>query len=223
MDRDAALQASREHFEKPIWALLRALEATLDGLAAVKHVDLSDTRAVGSVLNSALGSAADASGIGEYQLEVAYCRNGQSNKITGAIALKGEEHTVSFELHLCGPRGGTSKSSHQFAGYDIEQEPSFPGFEVEAPPSLLFFIACFLSGTGVRFEKVFLKFADGVDQNKIELYRGAQHSGVSDPKIGPAEGPAGAKLTIKKIEGEKEQNGSEAHKRRDAAPGSKEA
>lgn len=223
MNRDAALQASRECFEQPIWALLGALEVTLGGLAAVTHVDLSDARAVGSVLNSALGSAADASGIDQDLLGVAYCRSGQSNKLTGSITLEGEEHTVSFELHLCGPRGGTSKSSHQFSGYDIEGEPTFPGFEIDAPPSLLFFIACFLSGTSVRFEKVFLKFADGIDQSKIELYRGAQQSTVADENVGPTEGPEGAKLTVKKVEGEKEEDGSEAYQWRDAAPGSKEA
>lgn len=222
MDRDTALQAARERFEQPIWALLDRLEATLGGLAGVEHIDLGDARAVGSVLNCALPDAATAAGLDGEGLAVAYCQNGQSNKVTGTIALSGEDHDVSFEMHLCGPRGGTSKSSHQFAGYDIESEPTFPGFEVEAPPSLLLFIAAFLSGTGVRFERAFLKFADGVDQRKIEILRDA-HPGVAGAAAGgPAEGPEGAKLKVKKPEGEKEHNGSETYQRGDAASSSQE-
>jgi len=194
----------------------------LSGLASVEHIDLGDARAVGSVLNCALPDAATAAGFGNEGLEVAYCQNGQSNKVTGTIALSGEDHEVSFEMHLCGPRGGTSKSSHQFAGYDIESEPNFPGFEVEAPPSLLLFIACFLSGTRVRFERAFLKFADGVDQRKIEIFRDMRPgvAGVADG--GPAELPEGAKLKLKKTEGNKEQDGGETYQRGDAASSSKE-
>lgn len=222
MDRDTALQAARERFEQPIWALLGKLEATLGGLAAVEHVDLGDARAVGSVLNCALTDAAAAANLDGEGLAVAYCPNGQSNKITGSIALSDEDHEVSFEMHLCGPRGGTSKSSHQFAGYDIEREPTFPGFEVEAPPSLLLFIACFLSGTGVRFERAFLKFADGVDQRKIEIFRDAHSAEGGADKGDPAEGPKGPTLKVKKLEGEKEENGSKTDKRGDAASSSQE-
>lgn len=220
MDRDTALQAARERFEQPIWALLGKLETTLGGLAGVEHIDLGDARAVGSVLNCALPDAAIAAGFDDEGLAVAYCQNGQSNKVTGTITLSGEDHDVSFEMHLCGPRGGTSKSSHQFAGYDIESEPTFPGFEVEAPRSMLLFIACFLSGTGVRFERAFLKFADGVDQRKVEIFRDVHPGAAGVATGGPAEGPEGAKLKVKKPEGEKEQNGSETYQRGDAASSS---
>lgn len=220
LDRDTALQAARERFEQPIWDLLGRLETTLTGLAGVEHMDLGDARAVGSVLNCALPDAASAANLEADDLAIAYCQNGQSNKITGTIALSGDDHNVSFEMHLCGPRGGTSKSSHQFAGYDIEREPKFPGFDVEAPPSLLLFIACFLNGTGVRFERVFLKFADGVDQRKIEIFRDIfpEVAGAADSS--PAEGPEGAKLRVKKPEGEKEEDGSETNQRGDAASSS---
>lgn len=220
LDRDSALQAARERFEAPMWALIGQLEATLADFAGVQHVNLTDPRAVGSVLNGALPNAAEAASLVDHGLEVTYFRDGQSNKVVGSLEVAGEERSVSFELHLSGPRGSTSKAAHQFAGYDIEREPTFPEFEVEAPPDILLFIACHLSGTGVSIARAFLKFADGVDQRKIEIHRSAppMTAGVVEPV--PVNGPAGAKLTIKKPKGELTKNGSTTDKRRDAAPSS---
>jgi hypothetical protein len=222
VDRDRALAEVRHRWEGPIWALLGELEGSLVDLAKVRHADLEDQRAVGSVLNSALSRAAEASGLSEEGLSVVYCRNGQSNKVTGKLALDGKDHETCFELHLSDPRGGTSKSQHQFADYDIEQEPTLPGFELEAPSSLLFFIACHLSGTGAAITRAFLKFADGVDQRKLEIHRStpAMASAVAQS---PHEGPAGSKLTIKKPKGDQVQDGSEADKRGDAASSSQKA
>lgn len=221
MSRDSVLQAARERFETPIWALLGQLENTLADFAKVQHIDMSDLRAVGSVLNSALPDAADAAGFTDHGLEVVHCRNGQSNKVAGTITLGDEDHQVSFELHLCGPRGGTSKMAHQFAGYDIEQEPTFPGFELDAPPDMLLFIACHLSGTGMTITRAYLKFADGVDQRKIEIHRDISTTTAGVIADAPVEGPAGAKLTIKKPKGDQEQDGGKADKRGDAASSSK--
>lgn len=217
LDRDSALQAARTRFENPMWAVIEQLELTLSDLSRVKHIDLADSRAVGSVLNSALSDAAVAAHLSDHGLEVTYVRDGQSNKMTGSLELMGKEHPVSFELHLSGPRGGTSKAAHQFAGRDIEREPSFPGFEVEAPTDLLFFIACHLSGTGASVERAFLKFADGVDQRMIEIHRTAPPMAADATEIAPVDGPTGARFTVKKPKGEETENGSTSDKRGDAA------
>ena len=221
MDRDTALQEARSRFEGPIWGLLGQLEQTLSSLAGVRHIDLGDARAIGSVLNAAIAEAASAADLEDHGLHVAYCENGQSNKITGKLRLAGKDHSLSFELHLCGPRGGTSKTSHQFAGYDIEGEPTFPDFEVEAPPDLLFFVACHLSGTGVSIARAFLKFADGIDQRKIEIHRAVPTAATSVVDDAPAEEPTGARLTVKKPRGEDERHGGKTDKRGDAASSSK--
>ena len=156
-------------------------------------------------------------------LKVSYCRNGQSNKMTGSMVLAGEKYGISFELHLCGPRGGTFKALHQFAGHDIEREPAFPGFEVKAPPSFLFFIACHLSGAGVSIDRAFLKFADGVDQRKIEIFRDAWPDAAGVAGGAPAEGPEDVKLKVKKPKGDQERYGGKTNQRGDAASSSKEA
>jgi hypothetical protein len=218
LDRETALQSARQLFEGPIWALIRELEATLVDLARVRHIDVTDLRAVGSVLNSALADAAIAASLCDHGLKIAFVKDGQSSKITGSID---GGRTVSFELHLSGPRGGTSKTAHQFAGRDVEREPSFPGFAEEAPAELLFFIACHLSGTGVSVAKCFIKFADGVDQRMIEIHRAMPASAAGVVVDAPVDGPTGAKLTIKGQKGEKTGNGSTSDQRGDAAPSQK--
>lgn len=204
-----------------MWKLIEQLERTLVDLAKVAHASVTDLRAVGSVLNSALPDAAIAAGLADYGLEVVHCKDGQSNKVSGSLLVDGSEYTTSFELHLSGPRGGTSKAAHQFAGYDIESEPTFPGFEVEAPADLLFFVACHLSGAGVSVDRAHLKFADNIDQRKIEIHRDVPPMAAVALYAGPVDGPAGAKLRLKTIEGEKTQDGSKADKRGDAASSSK--
>lgn len=220
LNRDNALLAARERFEAPIWALICELEGTLADLAKVRHVDLGDPRATGSVLNGALTDAAAAAKLSDHGLAINYCENGQSNKITGDLEIDGKDFTVCFELHLAGPRGGTSKAAHQFAAYDIESEPTLPGFEVEAPSDLLFFIACHLSGTGASVARAFLKFADKVDQRKIEIHRElpAEATGVAEPA--PIDGPSGTKMTLKKGRGDESKHGGKTDKRGDAASSS---
>lgn len=220
LNRDTALQAAREHLEVPVWGLLSQLEATLADLAKVRHVNLSDPRAIGSVLNSALSDAAVAAKISDHGLEVAYCENGQSNKLTGHLTIEGKKYSVSLELHLAGPRGGTSKKAHQFAAYDIEGEPTFPGFEIEAPSDLLFFVACHLSGTGASISSAFIKFADKIDQRKIEIHRDIPPMTAGIAETGPVDGPSGTKMTLKKPKGEESGNGSKTDKRGDAASSS---
>lgn len=220
LNRDNALAAAREQFEAPIWSLIEQLETTLAGLAKVAHVDMNDLRAVGSVLNSALPDAANAAGLSKHGLSVAHCEFGRSNKLTGALTVDGNRYTVSFELHLCGPQGGTSKVVHQFVGYDIEEEPTFPGFEVEAPPDILAFVACHLGGTGVSVARAYFKFADKVDQRKIEIHRNIPPMTAGVPQTGPVDAPTGTKLKLKNARGEKETHGSKADKREDAASSS---
>lgn len=220
LNRDIALLAARERFEGPIWALIGELEGTLADFARVRHVELGDPRATGSVLNGALPGAAAAVNLSDHGLVINYCENGQSNKITGALGIEGKEFTVSFELHLAGPRGGTSKAAHQFAAYDIESEPTLPGFEVEAPSDLLFFIACHLSGTGASVSRAYLKFADKIDQRKIEIHRElpSEAAGMMEPA--PVDGPLGTKVSLKKGRGDEFKHGSETDKRGDAASSS---
>lgn len=225
MDRDTALHTTRERFEPAMWALIDELERTLKGMASVPHVDMMDLRAVGSVLNCALPEAA--AEFSRHGLEIAHFNDGKSNKIAGSIEVDGVERPVNIELHLSGPKGGTSKSMHQLAGCviepgcDIDREPSLPGLVIDAPPDLLFFLACHLSPTGVSVARSFFKFADGVDQRMIELHRPVSTNkagNASDPSVHE---PKGAKLRIKKPKGEKEENGSATNKRGDAASGEK--
>lgn len=225
MDRDSALQAARERFEPPMWGLVGQLEGTLSDLSRVEHMNLTDLRAVGSVLNSALADAAIAAKLSDHGLEVSYFKDGQSNKVIGSLVVADEEYSVSFEFHLSGPRGGTSKTAHQhakcdFTVCDIDQQPSLFAYDVEAPVRLLFFVACHLSGTGISVARAFLKFADGVDQRMIQIHRAAQPKAASAAVISPVDGPAGAKFTIKKSKGERTENGSTTNKRGDAAPSS---
>lgn len=226
MDRDLALQSARERFEPALWALIEQLEVTLAGLSRVPFVDITDPRGVGSVLNGALKDASVEANLTTHGMEVIHVSDGRSNKVTGSLAHEGIDYEVSFELHLCGPRGGTSKSSHQNAGCDfavcdIEQQPSLIPYGVEAPDKLLFFIACHLSGTGVRVAKAFIRFADGVDKRMLEIHRPAASMPAVAKVTGPVDGPAGSKLTIKKPVGEQEENGSKTDQRGDAASSSK--
>lgn len=220
MGRDDALQVVRERYEAPVWSLVEQLQRTLADLAKVEHIDLADSRAIGSVLNGALANAAVAADLSAQGLEAVYVQKGQSYKLAGTLRLAGKDFPVSFELHLSGPRGGTSKSSHQFVAYDIEGEPSFPGFEMEAPAELLFFVACYLNGTGASIARVFIKFADGVDQRMIELHRAAPPATAVSEGTAPLIAPTGTKLVPKKSKGERIQNGSTADKRGDAASSS---
>lgn len=226
MDRDHALQSARVQFEPALWALLDQLEATLAGLSRVPFVDITDPRGVGSVLNGALRDAATKADLAAHGMEVVHVTDGRSNKVVARLTHDEVEHEVSFELHLCGPRGGTSKSTHQNAGCDIavcdiEEQPSLIPYDVIAPDRLLFFLACFLSGTGVKVAKAFIRFADGVDKRMIEIHRPAKSATGADTDHSPlVDGPVGTKLTIKKPMGEQDENGGKSDQRGDAASSS---
>lgn len=217
LERDSALQAARDQFDEPIWRLIEQLEGTLNEFSRVKHIDISDPRAVGSALNCALPDAAEMADIETEGLSVVHVKDGQSNKITGTINVGDKSYDVSFELHLSGPRGGTSKNAHQFVGKDIEGEPCLPGFDIEAPQGLLFFVACHLSGTGVSVSKAFIRFADGVDKKMIEIHRPVK-SAAADAT--PATSPPGGGFKLKKDL--KEKHGHASNQRRDAASSSKQ-
>lgn len=227
MDRDAALLSARERFEPTLWALIEQLEATLAGLSRVPFVDMTDLRGVGSVLNGALRDAAIDAELGAHDMEVVHFTDGRSNKVVARLPLDEVVHDVSFELHLCGPRGGTSKSTHQNAGCDfsvcdIEEQPSLIPYSVPAPGQLLFFLACYLSGTGVRIAKAFIRFADGVDRRMVEIHRpAALTSGAADASDPAQYVPVGARIKIKKPMGEQEENGGKTDQRGDAASSSK--
>lgn len=220
MDRDSALHALRERYSDPVWALIGQLEVTLSDYSKVTHADLSDPRALGSILNSALPEAAIAAGIHEHGLEVRYCPNGRSNKLSGTFRSGDLVYGVSFELHLSGPQGGTSKAAHQFAEHDVETAPLFAGFAEAAPSDLLLFLACHLSGTGASVARVFFKFADKVDQRKIEIHRSALPMRAGIAETNPADGQVGSKLTIKRPKEDQTENGSASDKRGDAASSS---
>lgn len=213
LDRDSALQAVRSKYEIPIWKLLCELEKSLGEFALVTHVNVSDSRAVGSMLNCALKSAVAECVSVEDDLSVQYFKKGHSYKLSGAVEVDQRVVGVSFELHLCDPLGGTSKPSHQFAEFDVEAQPTFPGFEVDAPEDLLLFIACNLSVTGSRFTKAYFKYADGIDRRQIEIHR--THESVITPIAEeiPVREAVRSTITLKKKAGAKENDGSEADQR----------
>ena len=139
MNRDNALQAARDQLEASIWDLLSELENSLASLASVPHMNIECPRAIGSVLNSALPAAAQEAGIEKDGLEVKYCRNGQCNKISGHVKSGGETFPVSLELHLSGPRGGTTKSKHQFRSeeHTSSRNPPYATLNVSRRLSIL--------------------------------------------------------------------------------------
>lgn len=223
MDRDRILQSVRERYEEPVWRLISELEQTLRDLGRVEHIDLGNQRSNGSVLNSALESAAISADLESVGLAVAHYRRGDSNKLSGSVELEDGQHDVSFELHLCGPKGGTSKASHQLAGYDIESEPALPGLpglEMETASPILLYLACHLAPTGASVARAFFKFADGTDQRKIEIHRSTPVTTTGSIRSDAVEGAAGTKLRFKKLKGEEVQDGSKTAKRGDAASSS---
>lgn len=171
-------------------------------------------------MNAALAGAALAANLSSDELEVIHCRSGQSRKLVGTMHLDGEAYSVVFELHQCGPEGGTSKAEHEYAGDVIEDEPPLPGFEEEAPEALLLFVACHLSAARTKIARAFLKFADGVDKKRIEIFRDAQPAASAGSVVSPAGEPEGSKLSLVNSGKEREKNGGKTDKRGDAASSS---
>lgn len=221
MDRHNLLQELREQLQVPIWGIATELEKALRDLSRVSHVNMADQRMIGSLLNNALSSAAETADLSRYGVEVAPVASGQSNKLFVNVECDGNLQRASLEVHLCGPRGGTSKQEHQFArcSVDIEREPHLPGFVIEAPTSILLFVSCHVIGTTI--EAVFLKFADGEDRAQLQLHRPVPVVDIV-PGVGAAVGePAGAKLKIKRAKRDQTENGGTIDKRKDAASSSK--
>jgi hypothetical protein len=220
LDRDSALQMAREQFEIPLWFLAAELEKTLTGFASVPFVNADDQRALGSLLNCALPRAADSAKIQTAGLQIVYCKEGQSNKVVGKTVVEGKLIDVNIEFHLSGPRGGTAKVAHQFAGFDIEREPTLFGTEIAATSALLLFAACHLNPTGMSIERLYLKFADNVDHRMIEIHRPKPYESIDIVDIGSPIGLVGTKLKLKKLNGDEVENGGQADKWGDAAPSS---
>jgi len=218
VDRATILQEVREQFESAIWTLLQRLEETLVDYHAVRHVDTMDLRAAGSIINAALTNAALKCDLSKLGLTSTYNDNGQSRKLHGNIIISGKEIPVCLELHLCAFNGRTTKSKHQYASYDVEQEPKFSGFEERAPSSILLFVAYHLAPTMQSISRAYLKFADGLGSQKIEILRSAAsiYSGkdtepaVSATTIGP-------RISVKQKKKGEEENGSAPGERRNAA------
>lgn len=222
LNRESALQEARSILEEPIWGLMSQLEKTLEGLARTPHFDLADPTAIGAALHSSLPQAAIKADLSSRGLEVASYKDGPCYKIAGKIVINGTERAMSLELHIAGPRGGTSKDCHQFALTGDATAPRFPGFEIAAPDSLLFFLAYHLDATGVAVRKLYLMFADGVDRDRVELHR---PEALAAPKtstpVEPGSGPMGTKVALKKtVVGDTTEDGIETSKRGDAASSS---
>lgn len=205
MDRRTALGLAREQLETPLWALMTELEETLRGLASVQHFDLLDPTAVGSALHSALPSAFENCGIGKYGFVLQHCSKGPCYKIIADIKYEDSVKKVNMELHCSGPKGGTSKSTHQFINRDIDEFPEFPGFDSEVSECLLFFIGYHLDGIKTSIRSLYLIFADGVDRKSIMLHRPLadelQGKGIS-PSL--PSGPVGTKLKPKRTKERKD-------------------
>lgn len=220
MDRDEVLHAAGASMREPVWALMTQLELTLGGLSAAPHFDLGDPAAVASAIHAALPQAAIEAGLTAHGFCVRSCEVGPANKICGGVVIGGQKLELSLELHLADRRGRTRKNCHQFAGLGVEGAPYFPGFELDAPPSLLFFLAYQLGPTGTRIERVHLVFADGVDRKMIELHRefvdtAAAHTAPAEA----AEAAVGSKIKVRqRAKGDGADDGREADQRGNAAP-----
>jgi len=203
LDRDSALKVVRNSLEEPAWLLMAEMELLLKDLAKATHFDLTDPTAVGAALHGALPHAFLAADISRFGLSLEHCKNGPCYKITGEFLLDEAVRHLSIELHHAGPQGGTSKTRHQFASSDVEGAPQFPGFETEAPESLLFFLAYHLDGAGTAISRLFLTFADGVDRKKIRVHKADGFEERIDEVPESGVGPEGAKLKIKEKAGGK--------------------
>ena len=208
MKRDKILQTARDQLEEPIFKLFDILENTMESFANVPHVDTECRRSMGSVLNAALPSAAKESGLENKDIQIKYCSKGRCNKISGHLITEGKKIPINMEIHLCGARGGTMKKKHQFAfskpeTCDVDREPSLFDIDMDAPNDLLFFIAYYLNGTNTSVSRVYLKFADGVDQRMVEMHRPVEEKTKVSSEDGPDQGPHGTMLKIKKPDGDK--------------------
>lgn len=215
MKRSEYLEVLGEQLEGPIWAILRELDLTLQGLARTAHFDLDDDGAVGSAVHSALPRAVEAAAsAGADGIVFKRSLIGPGNKIFGTADIGGGPKPFSAEFHLAGPKGGTGKGAHQFAGLDGPLTGYlFDEFEDFEDPSgtLLLFVAYMLSPSRTTVQRAWLVIADGLSKEKIELRQIESGEAVradSQPEA-PQETGKGVALTLKvKDQGVKKHDGS---------------
>lgn len=220
VERRAVLEAIRDKHEDALWRLAREVSRTLSSLAQVPHFNADDDRAVGSAVHSTLGSAAAAARLEDAGLKVSFHKVGLAYKIDGLVPIGGVDRDINLEMHLAGPRGGTTKSHHQFCPDDAEaeQDPLFA--DEELPQTLLFFLAYHLSGARTRVERLFIVWADNRGTEKIELRQNESDTVETDdvkPKVPP---PDLRPVLVRKGENKDAGNAGGQNKRGDAASGS---
>lgn len=171
MNRREILEVVGPQLEPPIWRLFNTIRDTLLGLSKVPHFDLADDSAVASAIHSAVPAALDEHTETKLPLIHRFCPKGPGNKIVAHIQIEGRSQEICMELHLAGPKGGTRKKDHQFAGIsDPEQRELWENVsEFDAPESLLCFVAYRLSETRTKIQDAWLVFADGNGREKIKL------------------------------------------------------
>ncbi len=214
MTRTEYLEGLRDQLEVPVWTVLRELNRTLQGLAKTEHFDLDADAAMGSAIHCALPRAVEAaSGKGGSAISFKRSLVGPANKIVGTVDIGGGPKPFSAEFHIAGPKGGTGKEAHQFAGLDEQWNGClFEEFEDIEDPSgmLLLFVAYWLSPSRTTVARAWLVFADRVSKEKIELRQiesGEFAKADSQPET-PQESGKGAALTLKvKDQGVKKDDG----------------
>ena len=216
--REEFLVGLRDQVEEPLWRMADALSATLEAAVFIPHFDAADEGAIGSIIHASLEGAALDSDLHEYGLELAHYRKGPARKVTGQIAVLGVDYRINAEFHIGGPKGGTSKSAHQFAP-DECFTPDLFGLDKEQDETLLF-IVYFLNEARSQIDRLFIVFADGVGREKIELRR-IESAGAMDDDgfVEPHQTNDGVRLNIKSSVGERK-NDEREDKREDASTGS---
>lgn len=217
-DRRAVLEAIRDQYEDLFWRFAREMSKTLGGLALTPHFDANDDRAVGSAVHSTLPLAAAAAGMAAAGFEVALHNVGPAYKITGSVLVEGVARDINLEVHLAGPKGGTSKSGHQFSADDSEELPLFE--DEELPETMLFFMGYHLTGARTAVERLFIVWADNRGTEKIELRQNESGAaGAGDDKQ-EAPQPDMKPVLVRKDKNKDAKDVGGQDKRGDAASGS---
>jgi hypothetical protein len=209
-DREAALAELAISIAEPVSKLLTELERLLVGLGAVQHFDLTDPSTLGSAIHSALPSAIVAAHLHDLGWDIKTAV-GPGNKLICKAPGDGALREAVIEVHLAGPRGGVSKSRHQFAAAAAEGTPGYlPGFEIEAPASALMFLGLYPDAAFTRISAAYLMYADGVDKRcvKLELPRGVATGEHKDSELVEAKKLPSSKVKIKETAPEKRDAGS---------------
>jgi len=204
---------------EPINRLLTELETLLTGLARVQHFDVTDPSALGSAIHSALPSAVGAAGLRDLGWDITTAPAGPGNKLVCKGPADGPIRDVVIEVHLSGPRGGVSKSKHQFAAA-TSSSGYLPGFEVAAPASALMFLGLYPDAAFTRISDAYLMYADGGERQciKLDLRRDAAPDARKGSEPAVQKKVPGSKLKVKKTAREKRDAGPK-NKRGDGSSG----